>query len=119
MTKEEALRCLGTSLHSCNHDEKSEIGYGKRLYPICKCCFVTMVAAMRVIGASQPNHRALPAYAYTTYKGCGGYQPEIFHALDQTSLWVGPWCATKQEAYDAVRTYLRDMRQARARKVAR
>jgi hypothetical protein len=112
MTKKEAVNWLATSLHRCHHEDKAEVVYRQRMYPICKACFGTTVAAFKVVGEFRHPKTPDAAYAYTIHSGTVGYQVEIFHAEQQTMFWASSWYATKQEASTAARARLKAMRQS-------
>lgn len=115
MTKKEAKQLLITSSQRCNHATWSDVVYRRRLYPLCKTCFLLMMRAMSVI-----NDKANPfaiskeqeypsvtfVYGYTVHTTDAGYQPEIFHIWNEDTIWVGNGYATKQRAYDAADRYL-------------
>lgn len=115
MTKKEAKQWILTSSYRCRHSEQAEVVYRRRLYPLCKTCFLTTMKAMSVINnkgnpfaiSKEQEHPSVTfTYAYTVHTTNRGYQPEIFHVWNQTTLWVGEPCGTKQRACDAAYRHL-------------
>ena len=110
MTKKEALHCLATSIQRCQHEDKSEVVYRRRMYPICKSCFAATVAAFRTVGEFSRDDTRDALYAYTLHASPFGYQAEIFYVEDFSTVWSSGWFTTKQDASSAARSYLRVLR---------
>ena len=106
MTRKEAKQWLATSVKRCDHATDAEVVYRKRLYPLCKACFLMTITAMSTFAKETATWSAVAAYAYTIDADRKAYRPEIFHVWDQTILWIGPGLATKQHACEAAGLYL-------------
>lgn len=105
MTKKETIHWLSTSIQACDHEDKLDIIYRKRLYSRCKVCLSSTAAALLAIGLDRPKTIS-DEYAYTALTKREGYQPEVFHAANHTTLWSGPLYTTKQGACDAAKQYI-------------
>jgi hypothetical protein len=115
MTKEEAKQWLINSPYRCSHSEQAEVVYRRRLYPLCKTCFLSTMRAISIINdkeslygirKEQDNPSATFIYAYTVHTTHKGHRPEIFNVWNQTTRWMGGQFDTKQRACQAAYQYL-------------